>query len=51
MVYITWNRVSETEFDKTWQGYLKKKRFIHAHVTANLGQIFVKLSLHLHMVS
>ena len=30
MVYITWNLVSEAEFDtKTWQGDLKKNRYMH----------------------
>ena len=30
MVSITWNLVSEAEFDtETWQGYLKENRYMH----------------------
>ena len=41
MVYITWNLVSEAEFDtKTWQGYLKKKIAIYMACCSKLGQFF-----------
>ena len=45
MVYITLNLVSEAEFDtKTWQGYLKKNRYMHG-MLQQIRSIFFKLSL------
>ena len=50
MVYITWNLVSEAEFDtKTWQGYLKN-RYMHG-MLQQIRSMFLNYLYKIHMVS
>ena len=51
MVYITWNLVSEAEFDtKTWQGYLQKNRYMHG-MLQQIRSVFLNYPYKIHMVS
>ena len=51
MVYIIRNLVSEAEFDtKTWQGYLKKNRYMHG-MLQHIRSIFLNYPYKIYLVS